>query len=68
MTVTTEAGTGVRAGGGKGLASKIVLTIRWRSSSKYLITEELAEPEATSGVTIGAITGVGARVAAGAGV
>ena len=51
-----------------GLKSKTVLRIRWRSSSKYLTTEELAEPEPASKATTGAAAGVGACVIAGAGV
>ena len=64
----TGAGTGTKTGGQRGLASRMVLTIRWRSSSKYLTTEELAEPKATSGATTGVTAGVEARVVAGAGV
>ena len=58
---------GAKTGAG-GLKSKTVLKIRWRSSSEYLITEELAEPEAISEVTTGATAGEGACIAAGAGV
>ena len=61
--MTTRAGTG--AGG---LKSKTVLRIRWRSSSKYQITEESAEPETASGATISVAAGVRSRIAAGAGV
>ena len=60
-----KTGAGIGAGG---LKSKTVLRIRWSSSSEYLITEELAEPKAVSGATTGIAAGVGARVAAGAGV
>ena len=58
---TTGAGTGA-----EGLKSKTVLKIYWRLSSKYFTTEELMEPEATKGARTSAITGLGARVAAGA--
>ena len=64
----TGAGTGAGAKRGRGLASRMVLTIRWRLFSKYLITKELAEPEATSGAITGAIAGVRACVAARTGV
>ena len=57
------AGTGV-----KSLEPKTVRKIHWRSSSKYLITEELAKLEAASGATTGAISGVRVRIVAGAGV
>ena len=52
----------------RGLKSRTVLRIRWRSSSKYLTTKELAELEAASGATTGATAGVGVHEAAGAGV
>ena len=56
------AGTGTR-----GLKSKMVLRIRWRSSFKYLTTEELAKPEATSRATTSARAQRRARVTAGIG-
>ena len=59
----TGAGTSAR-----GLKSRTVLRIRWWSSSKYLTTEESAEPEAANGAITGATAGVGARDAAGVGV
>ena len=54
--------------GARGLKSKTVLRIYWRSSSKYLTTEELAEPEVASGATTGIPARVRACVAAEAGV
>ena len=46
----------------------MVLKIYWKSSSKYLTTEELAEAEATSKVIIGIAAGVEAYVVAETGV
>ena len=62
--MTTEAGTGARAGKRRGLASRMFLTIRGRSSFKYLTMEKLLEPEATSEATTGTTAGVEVRFAA----
>ena len=59
--------TGAKTGA-KGLKSKTVLKIHWKSSSEYLTMEESAEPEATSEVKIGATAGVKVYVAEEAGV
>ena len=56
-----RAKTDVGAGKGKGLASKMVLIIRWRSFFEYLITKESAKPETISRRTTGASTTVEVR-------
>ena len=61
--VMTGAGTDVRD-----LESKMVLTICWRSSSKYLTMDKSAESKAASKATIGATAGVGACIGTGTGI
>ena len=59
--------TGAKTGA-TGPKSKTILRILWRSLFECLTKEELAESEVASKVTIGALAGVRANIAAGAGV
>lgn len=53
--------TGVKVKGGRGLASKMVQTICWRSFFEYLTTKASVEPELTNKATTDMTAGVGAR-------